>query len=179
MSKLIKIFLFAFLTPLILFSQKDSIPTIILQRVINSGDTLEKIIKPNKKFRILTNDDNFYWPKKLVLASDSSLVANNDTILFKNIKSIRAKFKGSSTAKIIFIVAGSVILTRALLGMIDRYGGSDNLNELEAYEKNMNKNKNLAKFGSSILAGGLIIPRAINFNTETKWKMKTGNYSVK
>ncbi len=176
MNKFIRIFIIVFITPIILYSQKDSIPTLILQRINDTGNPVQKIIKPNKKIKILTNENKKYECLHIILLSDSSIFLNTDTILLKNIKNITAKYKGCSPLKLTLIVAGLACLPIAIAALLPRYGGSSDADEWNNYNKGRGKFIAIEITGFWLILDGIAIPKTRKFDTENKWIIKVGNY---
>lgn len=177
MQKFLQIFICLIVTPIILYSQKDSVPTLILQRINESGKPVQRIIKPNKKIEILTSHDKNYKFKKIILIGDSSILINSDTILLNDIIRIRAKYRGNNTIKIICLSAGFVFLQVALWGRLAQpYGGSDDMNAWDEYERNIKKYIYIATIGGVLFTSGIITPRKISFSTKNKWIIKPYYY---
>lgn len=179
MNKFIKIFIIVFITPIILYSQKDSIPTLILQRINENGRPVQKIIKPNKEIKVLTIQNKKYWCSKIILINDSSLLLNTDTILLKNIKNISAYYKGCSPLKLTLIIAGLACLPVAIAALLPRYGGSSDADEWNDYNKGRENYIVLEITGFWLILDGIVMPKYKKFDTENNWIIKVGNYNKK
>lgn len=171
--KFLLIFIFVIATPIVLYSQKDSILTLKLQRTINSGVTKEKIINPYKNnITFITDKGIKYRLDENSIIGDTSIIIKNENISIDQIERVSVRKKKNIIKYLvgIFIINEGILATSyGLMTTIMPYK-SDNNNQVYT---------NLAITGVGLLSvatGFSIIVLNRTYYTKNKWKIKTGYY---